>query len=176
MRTSPVPDPPPLSDGVVTLRRRRTTDVRAQAEAAHDPETSRWLDDTPPDPDADPAISLRRTADSFAAGRSATLTVADATTDEPLGLVNVQFRSDALATLAYSVFPAARGRGIAGRAVALARSWGFGGLGLEELRLEIDPANTSSRRVAEKAGWTLLADELTDRGEQVFSSRRAERS
>lgn len=176
MRTSPVPDPPPLSDGVVSLRRRRTTDVRSQAEAAHDPETARWLDDTPPDPDADPTISLRRTAANFATGRSATLTVADATTDEPLGLVNVQFRSDALATLAYSVFPAARGRGIAGRAVELARTWAFGALALEELRLEIDPANTASRRVAEKSGWTLLPDERTDRGEQVFSARPTERS
>ena len=80
----------------------------------------------------------------------------------------MQFRDDRLATLAYSVFPGARGRGIAGRAVALISTWCFTDLGLAELRLEIDPANHSSRRVAEKGGWVLMAGVTSSEGELVF--------
>lgn len=120
--------------------------------------------DAVPDPPelSDGRVSLRlRRVDDAAS-------IADAVTDAPLGLVNVQFRDDRLATLAYSVFPEARGRGIAGRAVALISTWCFTDLGLAELRLEIDPANHSSRRVAEKGGWVLMAGVTSSEGELVF--------
>lgn len=43
------PPTSPLTDGVVTLRLRRPEDVDAVAEASHDPDTRRWLDDEPMD-------------------------------------------------------------------------------------------------------------------------------
>ncbi len=57
--------------------------------------------------------------------------------------------------LGYLVLPAARGRGVAGRAVGLLTRWGFDELGLERLELRIDTANTASVRVAERSGYRL---------------------
>ncbi len=55
--------------------------------------------------------------------------------------------------LGYVVAPAARGRGVASRAVALLTGWGLGALGLHRIELRIDPANAASSRVAERNGY-----------------------
>jgi RimJ/RimL family protein N-acetyltransferase len=55
----------------------------------------------------------------------------------------------------YAVSPAARGRGVASRTVALLTRWGFDVLELERIELRIDPANGASVRVAERAGYRL---------------------
>ena len=57
--------------------------------------------------------------------------------------------------IGYMVDPAARGRGIAGRAVELLTRWGLDELGLERLELRIDPANAGSVKVAERSGYRL---------------------
>jgi RimJ/RimL family protein N-acetyltransferase len=80
--------------------------------------------------------------------------IADGPTDQPIGLINVQFRDDQVATIAYSVFPGHRGQGVAPRAVRLAAGWAFSDLGLSELRFEIDPGNLPSVRVTRKCGFT----------------------
>ncbi|RLV49201.1 N-acetyltransferase [Nocardioides mangrovicus] len=170
MRSTPVPDPPQLDDGEIRLRRRRISDVPAIASGVNDPESLRWLDAPPPNAD-DAEASLRRVEEAFGRGTAAPLVIADVGTDAPLGLLSVQFRSDTVATLAYTVFPAARGRGAATRAVALAREWAFSGLALAELRLEIDGDNEASLRVAERAGFALLPEVLTPRGERVYAVR-----
>lgn len=164
---------PPLagsrSDGVVALRMRRETDVPALADASADPATQHWLGDPPLD-EAARASSVRRTHEAFRAGRAAPVVIADARTDEPLGLLNLQFRTDDVATIAYSVFPAARGRGVAARAVALATGWAHDELDVGELRLEIDPGNAASMRVAEKCDFDRL-DGSTEDGKVVFARR-----
>ena len=55
--------------------------------------------------------------------------------------------------LGYLVSPSARGRGIAGRAVALLTDWCFATLGLVRLELRIDIDNGASERVAERLGY-----------------------
>jgi RimJ/RimL family protein N-acetyltransferase len=55
--------------------------------------------------------------------------------------------------LGYLVAPAARGRGIARRAVQLLTRWGFDELGLIRLELRIDVENPASERVAERSGY-----------------------
>ncbi|HEY6962817.1 MAG TPA: GNAT family protein [Gaiellaceae bacterium] len=55
--------------------------------------------------------------------------------------------------LGYVIAPAARGRGIATRAVDLLTRWGLDELGLERIELRIDPRNAGSERVAERAGY-----------------------
>ena len=57
--------------------------------------------------------------------------------------------------IGYLVLPAARGRGVAARAVRLLSRWGFDELGLERLELLIAAANTASVRVAERSGYRL---------------------
>lgn len=57
------------------------------------------------------------------------------------------------AELGYWVAPAARGRGLATNAVALATDAALGRLGLERVWVEISTGNPASRRVAEKVGY-----------------------
>ena len=154
MRSTPI-DPPaaPLSDGVVAVRLRRDADLTIIAAARHDPDSRRWLDDAPQDA---PPRSADALAEMWRRGEAAPMVIADAASDEPLGLINVQFRSDEEATVAYQVFGSRRGRGTAGRALELVAGWCFRDLGLCRLLLEIDPANTASLRVAEKCGFTEI--------------------
>jgi RimJ/RimL family protein N-acetyltransferase len=125
------------------------------------------------------ATSLARVAEAFRTGRSAPLVIADSATDQPIGLINVQFRDDHTATIAYSVFPARRGQGVAPLAVRLAADWAFSDLGLSELLLEIAPGNIASIAVARKCGFEPA--DRTPAGEQggsdklVFAIRKAGR-
>jgi RimJ/RimL family protein N-acetyltransferase len=57
--------------------------------------------------------------------------------------------------IGYLVAPAARGRGIAPRAVELLTRWGFDVLGLLRLELRIDIQNRASETVAQRAGYRL---------------------
>jgi RimJ/RimL family protein N-acetyltransferase len=59
---------------------------------------------------------------------------------------------DGIATIAYWTVPAARGRGLAPRAVDAATRWAFD-VGFRRLELEHSTQNPASCRVAEKAGF-----------------------
>jgi RimJ/RimL family protein N-acetyltransferase len=181
VRSTPIPPPAgPLTDGTVCLRYRQATDLDAIRAASHDPETRRWLNDPPMDDEAR-AASMTRVADAFQSGRAAPLVIADRVTNQAIGLINVQFRDDRVATIAYSVFPGHRGQGVAPRAVRLAVNWAFSQLGLSELLLEIDPENLASLRVARKCGFTPAGDgpdrdeggDSSD-GKLVFALRKGE--
>lgn len=60
---------------------------------------------------------------------------------------------DGIGEVGYWVLPAARGRGVAGRAVALLSAWALGELGLHRLELEHSVHNAASCRVAQRAGF-----------------------
>lgn len=168
MRTTAIPSlAVPLSDGVVSLRCRRAGDLDAISAASHDPQTRRWLTDPPMDAAAR-AASMERVTEAFRSGRSAPLVIADDENNEPIGLINLQFRDDHLATIAYSVFPAHRGKGVAPRAVRLMAEWAFGQLGLTELWLEIDPQNVASVRVAGKCGFEPAGPGADGNGKLIF--------
>jgi RimJ/RimL family protein N-acetyltransferase len=139
----------PLTDGVVTVRLRRDADLAAIAAARDDPEARRWLDDAP----TDAPRSASEIAEFWQSGAAAPLMIAAADTDRPCGLINLQFRSDDEATVAYQVFPAHRGHGVAARALELLTGWAFHDLRLSRLLLEIDEANAASIRVAQKCGF-----------------------
>jgi RimJ/RimL family protein N-acetyltransferase len=71
-----------------------------------------------------------------------------------------------VATVAWSLLPAERGRGAASDAVRTMIAWLRATLGVEEITAAIDPANTASERVARAAGFAP-----TDRrrgGERVW--------
>lgn len=125
----------------------------AIARASLDPETRRRLDDPPLDPEK-PRESVERAEQQWSSGRGAPFVIADASDDRPLGLVNLQFGDDEeAASLAVSVFPAARGRGVASRALRLAALWGLRELGLERVAAEAAADNHASIRAIEKAGF-----------------------
>jgi RimJ/RimL family protein N-acetyltransferase len=81
------------------------------------------------------------------------LVLAEPPGGEYLGEVVLLRRAQLVGELAYVVAPAARGRGLAGEAVRVLSEWAFEELGLARLELRIEPANTASHRVAEKAGF-----------------------
>jgi RimJ/RimL family protein N-acetyltransferase len=75
------------------------------------------------------------------------------------------------AEIGYLVGKAARGRGVATRALRLLTNWSFDELGLERVELLIQPENTASARVAERAGYEL---EGVLRSKHVEDGRRAD--
>ncbi|MEU2610311.1 GNAT family N-acetyltransferase [Micromonospora sp. NPDC007271] len=164
-RTRPIEPPAaPLTDGAVTLRPRRESDLDAIAAASRDPEIRRWLDDEPMDEQAR-RTSLARAEEAWRSGTAAPLTIADAVTDEPVGLINLQFRGDAEASVAYGVFPQRRGRGVAPRAVRLLAGWALADLALEQVILETDERNIASIRVAEKCGFHRVGTRVEATGD-----------
>ncbi len=132
------------------LRARRAEDVPLIAAASHDPETRRRMDDEPMTPERE-LSSVARTEEQWRTGSAAPFVIADAADDRALGLVNLQFGEDA--TLAVSVFPDERGRGIASRAMRLAATWGLRQLGLRRVVAEAAADNVASIRAIEKAGF-----------------------
>jgi RimJ/RimL family protein N-acetyltransferase len=97
------------------------------------------------------AESVARAEEQWRSGTGAPFVIADAADDRALGLVNLQLGEEA--TIAVSVFPEARGRGIAPRALRLAAEWGLEDLGLECVIAEAAPDNEASIRAIEKAGF-----------------------
>lgn len=148
-----IPPDPPLTDGEIVLRMRQESDVAAIAEASHDPETQRRLDDGPLSAERQ-RLSVAGAAEQWSSGKSAPFVIADAADDRPLGLLNLQFREDdEVANLAVSVFPEARGRGVAAKALRLAALWGLADLGLARVAAEAAVDNHASIRAIEKAGF-----------------------
>jgi RimJ/RimL family protein N-acetyltransferase len=131
---------------------RRESDVAAIAQASNDPETRRRLNDPPLGPEA-PSESITRVERQWSSGAAAPFVIADPADDRPLGLLNVQFGDDDIASLAVSVFPEARGRGVASNALRLGALWGLRDLGLARVAAEAASDNTASIRAIEKAGF-----------------------
>jgi len=77
---------------------------------------------------------------------------------ELAGGCEVRRVADRCAEVSYWVFPAFRGRGLAGRAVRLVGDWAGPGLGVKRLRLSIAPDNEASLRVARAVGFAPVGE------------------
>ncbi|MDX2916801.1 MULTISPECIES: GNAT family N-acetyltransferase [Streptomyces] len=71
-----------------------------------------------------------------------------------MALRGVDF-ADGVANAAYWVLPAARGAGVASRALAAVSAWALDGIGFHRLELDHSTRNDASCRVATKAGYLL---------------------
>ena len=150
------PPATPLSDGVlrlVQLERRFEADFEALTE---DPDVIRFTRVPANRSDGFAAKWIDTYVDAWAEGSRAGFAIVDAATDEFLGMVALVQIDLALGEgeIGYIVAPAARGRGVAGRAILLLARWAFRDVGLERLEAWIDVANEPSKRVAEGAGFT----------------------
>lgn len=76
---------------------------------------------------------------------------------------------DGVAVCAYWVLPAARGAGVASRALTAVSAWALGGAGFHRLELDHSTRNRASCRVATRAGFLL---EGTKRSAAVHSDGR----
>lgn len=74
------------------------------------------------------------------------------TSGSPVGHLSVS-RLGPRVEISYWLGPGARGRGLASQALRAATRWAFDHWGPDTVRLEIDPANDASIRVAERCGY-----------------------
>ena len=146
-------EPVELTAGDLLLRPWRDDDVDAYWAALESPGGRLWHGSTLGSRDDVAAtIALRR---DWSAGDHATWCVTAGPAGPLLGTVSLHRidRDQRDGEIGYWTAPAARGRGIAARAVDGAVRWGFTELGLRRVQLFHAVENTASARVAEKAGF-----------------------
>ncbi|GAA4681025.1 GNAT family N-acetyltransferase [Phytohabitans rumicis] len=161
--------PQPRLDGI--LRAPDERDIDAMVAACRDPETVRWT--TVPNPyerrHAED-FALRVTAAKWARGDGVVYAITDPH-DAWVGSIDLSLApTDPYAgEVGFLVAPESRGRGYAVAALRALAEWGFDELGLARIVWKAHVGNVASRRVAEKAGFTIegtLRGDLNHRGER----------
>ena len=143
----------------VVLRAPREDDVPALVEGCRDPLTKRFTARVP-DPygpeEARAFVAL--CASTREAGEEWHVAIADARTDELLGMTGVHHidREAGDGYAGYWVGPRHRGRGVATAALRLVVAAARDELGLRRLQLQADVDNPASHRVAEAAGFVRV--------------------
>jgi RimJ/RimL family protein N-acetyltransferase len=147
--------PPTLSDGEVGVRPLTSADIPDIVAACSDPEIPRWTRVPSPYMREDAERFVAIAATEAAAGDGVALAVCDAADERLIGTVGLMDidRERGFAEIGYWTAAAARGRGIASRAVALVCDWAHAELGLAELEILAHRDNRPSQRVAERAGF-----------------------
>jgi RimJ/RimL family protein N-acetyltransferase len=145
---------PTLSDGEIGVRPLAASDVPAIVAACQDPEIPRWTRVPSPYLREDAERFLAIAATEAAAGDGLALAVCDAD-DRLIGTIGLMEldRERGYGEVGYWIAAAARGRGAAGRAVALVRDWAHAELGLSTLEILAHRDNRPSQLVAERAGF-----------------------
>lgn len=142
-----------MQDGEVRLEPLGTAHLEGLAELGRDPDVQRFT--YVPSPWVEGFE--RRWLDRYDQpnGQRAGFAIVDAASGEFLGMAAlVRLDKEAgEAEAGYIVAPAARGRGVAVRALRLLTEWSLQDLGLERVELRIEVENEPSIRVAERAGY-----------------------
>jgi RimJ/RimL family protein N-acetyltransferase len=161
--------PPTLAAGPVRLRPPHLADRAGLVAAQRDPEVIRWSGGPGPYTMRDATRYVEREAPlDWARGTEASFTVAGPD-DAYAGTADLRVSEEdaAVGEIGFLIAPYARGRGWAVAAVRALAAWGFGSLGLARIQWRAEVGNEGSRRVAEKAGFTmegLVRSGLSDRG------------
>jgi RimJ/RimL family protein N-acetyltransferase len=149
---------PDLRAAGLRLRPWRASDRAAVMAAFADPAIQRWHCRSMTDDEARAWIAAW--PDRWRAETGAGWAVLDADADGEgavAGQISLRrvYLGYGLAEVSYWMVPAARGRGIARRALATLASWSFGTLGLHRIELNHSTRNLASCRVAGHAGFAL---------------------
>lgn len=142
-------EPLAVRDGVV-LRRWRSEDAPAIAEACSDPEIATWIPLPQPYPIEEALRYVGLTEQWWRTGEQFVLCVARG--NEVLGSISLRLDRDR-ASIGYWLAPEARGRGIMTQAVKALTGWASEVLDLREVWIFVQAANQASRAVAERAGF-----------------------
>lgn len=138
------------------MRLARAADAAAILELMRDKAVDQW---NPAESviDAQTAAAWCEDMADWSSGDHASWIVADADTDEALGVVSIHSidREQSDAEIGYRTHPRARGHGIATEAVTAAAAWGFQNLQLVRIELVHAVENEASCVVAERAGFRL---------------------
>ena len=147
-------DPVEFDGGGLQLRPWRPADAPAVLAALGDPATARW-NPAPGVLDLDAArLWVARRAD-WSGGDHASVAIAEPADGTLLGSVSVHRIYDGDASIGYWTVAAARGRGVATRAVLAMTDWSFRQLGLHRIDLCHAAPNVASCRVAQRCGYQL---------------------
>ncbi|MFL5581694.1 MAG: GNAT family N-acetyltransferase [Gemmatimonadaceae bacterium] len=144
---------PTLTDGDITVRPLRETDIPAIVAACQDPEIPRWTRVPSPYTPEDARQFLAIAATEAAAGHGCVLAIADAA-DRLIGTIGLMDVAEGRGEIGYWLAAGGRGKGAAARSVVLLRDWAHRVLGLREIEVLPHRDNAPSRRVAERAGFT----------------------
>ncbi|MDR7322466.1 RimJ/RimL family protein N-acetyltransferase [Catenuloplanes niger] len=152
------PCPVLTGPGGVRLRPAEERDLPAVVETCRDPETLRWTTVPENYTLADAAgYSLGYQRAQWTAGTAA-MFVFTGPDDAYAGNMDLRLTSPGdplVADVGFSAAPRTRGRGYTTAALRTVCEWGFGTLGLERVEWLAHVGNDASRRVAEKAGFTM---------------------
>jgi RimJ/RimL family protein N-acetyltransferase len=148
---------PPLADPVVALRPWRPQDAPDLLRGFGDPVVQRfsWPLEHYTAADADAFLAGREPG--RLRGEELSFALVAPGGDGALlggGSLHAVELHEARAAVGYWLVPAARGRGVASRAVRLMAGWAFAALGVARLELTCAPDNAASQRVAERCGFT----------------------
>jgi RimJ/RimL family protein N-acetyltransferase len=148
---------------LVSLRQFDLDDVPTVTAACQDPEISRWTASIPFPYEEEHARRWIAQHDGFwSSGETAPFAIVSSTTGEFVGSISLTSFDwvDRTVTAGYWVAEAARGGGVATRALEMMCEWAFQTLNLSSIILYTLIGNRPSERVAEKAGF--LATEVLE--------------
>jgi RimJ/RimL family protein N-acetyltransferase len=150
------PTEPLTFDGFI-LRLPAEDDIDALVRFGDNPDTAEtlWVPIPSPCSRAQATDRVREFIDGWD-GRSTfgpTLVVADAASNEFIGIIFLRPRDNATVEIAYGIAPQHRGRGIATRGIQRTSQWCFDELHARRIELHINQGNNASCRAAEKAGF-----------------------
>jgi RimJ/RimL family protein N-acetyltransferase len=141
-----------LTDGVVTLRPWVEGDAPEIVECIDgDPDIAAWLDQVPQPYTVDDA---RAFIDGTTVDQE-TYAVTDTASSRVLGSIGIGRAADGVCEIGYWIRADARGQGATTRALVLLSRAALGREEVQRVHLRADVENVASRRVAERAGFTL---------------------
>jgi RimJ/RimL family protein N-acetyltransferase len=147
------PPSPPLTDGVVRLRKTRLGDLKRIHRMNLDAEILRW-DESDDYTIEDTASALISDRAEWADGSGAHFAIEDAATGTFAGIIGGLIgRTPATAHLSYRIRAEVRGRGFATRALVLVADWLLTEVRVARVELYAYGGNLASQKVAERAGF-----------------------
>ncbi|MEU1889081.1 GNAT family N-acetyltransferase [Micromonospora rifamycinica] len=158
-------------DTELRLRPMEARDLDGVVATCRDADTVRWTSVPHPYQHTDAESYLTYGGLTWARGSSACFVLADPD-DTFAGTVDLRLNpvDPLLAEVGFMTAPHARGRGWMPAALGALAAWGVTGLGLARIEWKAHVGNTASRRVAEKAGFTVegtVRDGVAQRGQRV---------
>lgn len=152
---------PVLANDRYLLRAPTAADSAQIVQACQDPDIAGFTQVPDPYTEADALWFIADAADGWERGTKAEFVVLDAAAAlvGTCGIVSLNIEQS-VGELGYWVAPWARGQGVASDALRVLTQWAHGELGLQRLKLHIEPVNRASQAVAVAAGYRLSDETL----------------
>ena len=154
----------------VLLRPCRADDADAVFDACQDPEVQRWTTVPVPYGSDDAVHFVTQIAAETADDGGALFAVVDRAGGELVGSIGLFPPRDGVGEIGYWSVAGFRGRGLMTEALVALSRWALDDRGLRRVELRVDPRNTASRRLGERAGFRVegtLRQRSLHRGDPV---------